>query len=60
VWWDVTYCVGCRSADIWGYVRLCVVLEWAVYDGGVIGCIVAHMVTIVWFYQYVLVGSWCR
>jgi len=57
VWWDVTYCVGCRSSDIWGYVRLCVALEWAVYDGRMIGFIVTHMVTIVWFYHYVLVGS---
>jgi hypothetical protein len=51
VWWGVTYCVGCRSADIWGYVHLCVVLERNVYDGGMIGCIVAHMVMIVWLYQ---------
>jgi hypothetical protein len=51
---------SCRSADIWVYVRLCVVLELAVYDGDMIGCIVARIVIIVWFYQYVLVGSWCR
>ena len=56
----MTYYVYCRSADMWGYVRLCVVLEWAVYNGGMIGCIVAHKVIIVWFYRYVLVGSWCR
>jgi len=56
----MTYSVGCRSADIWGYVHLCVVLERAVYDGGMTGCIVALMVIIVWIYQYVLVGSWHR
>jgi len=22
VWWGVTYCVGCRSADTWVYVCL--------------------------------------
>jgi len=52
----MTYCVGCRSSDIWGYVRLCVFLELGVYDGGMIGYIVAHMVITVWFYQYVLEG----
>ena len=36
------YCVGSRSADIWGYVCLYVVLERDVYDGGMIGCIIAH------------------
>ena len=46
----MTYCVGCRSADIWVYVCLCVVLERAVNDGGMTGCIVAHMVMIVWLY----------
>ena len=36
---------------MWGYVRLCVVLERAVYDGDMIGCIVVHMVMIVCLYQ---------
>jgi hypothetical protein len=25
--WNVTYCVGCRSAETWGCARLCVALE---------------------------------
>jgi len=25
--WNVTYCVGCRSADTWGCAGLCVALE---------------------------------
>jgi len=54
------YRVGCRSTDIWGYVCLCVVLERAVYDDGMIGCLIAHMVIRVWFHQNVLVGSWCH
>jgi len=38
--WDLTYCVGCESADTWGCACLCVALEWVVYNGDMIGCIV--------------------
>lgn len=54
------YCKHCRSADTWGGSCFCVALELVVYDGGTIGCIVAHMVLTVRFYQCVLVGSWCH
>lgn len=57
--WDVTYFVCCKSADTWGFAHLYVALEWVVYDGDMIGCIVAPMVLTEWFYQYVVAGLWC-
>ena len=50
------YYISCRSAETWVCARLCVALEWAVYGGDMIGCIVAYMVLRVWVYQYVSVG----